>query len=120
MLQFQQQRIKRSLVHSQKVSADLLDAPGNSPAVLRSQDLERFEHHQRECSLQYVRLFLHPESTFRFPTGIVPRFPFGKQQEIFTPFCPKTRKAAGSGIPLVWKAEPASWKKEIPIGPGRM
>ena len=62
MLQLEQQGIKRALVDSQKVSADLLDAPGNSLAVLRPQDIECLEDHQRERSLQDVRLFLHGES----------------------------------------------------------
>ena len=59
MLQLQQQGIERALVDSQKVSADLLDAPGNPVAVLRPQDIECFEDHQRKRSLQDVWLFLH-------------------------------------------------------------
>jgi len=62
MLQLQQQGIKRALVHSQQVAADLLDATGDSPAVLRPQDIECLEDHERECSLQDVGLFLHRES----------------------------------------------------------
>src|SRR6202044_1966265 len=73
MLKLEQQGIKRALVDRQKVSADLLDAPGDSPAVLRPQDIEGLEDHQRERSLQDVRLFLHGESTFRFPTGTIAR-----------------------------------------------
>jgi hypothetical protein len=42
--------------------------------VLRSQDIECLEDHQRERTLQDVRLFLHGESTFRFPTGIMTYF----------------------------------------------
>ena len=74
MLQLQQQGIERALIHIQKVSADLLDAPGDSPAVLRSQDIECLENHQRKRSLQDVRLFFHSRFTFRFPTGIMTRF----------------------------------------------
>ena len=74
MLQPEQQGIERALIHGQKVSADLLDAPRDSPAVLRSQDIQCLQDHQRQRSLQDVRLFLHRESTFRFPTGIMARF----------------------------------------------
>ena len=74
MLQLEQQGIKRALVESQKVSADLLNPAGDSLAVLRSQDIECLEHHQRERTLQDVGLFLHGESTFRFPTGIMAWF----------------------------------------------
>ena len=59
MLKLEQQGIERALVESQKVSADLLDASGNALAMLRSQNIECFEDHQRERSLQNVRLFLH-------------------------------------------------------------
>jgi len=43
MLQPEQQGIERPLVDSQKVSADLLDAPHDFPAVLRPQDIQRLE-----------------------------------------------------------------------------
>src|ERR1700759_3478099 len=74
MLQLEQQGIERGLFDSQEISADLLDAPRDSPAVLRSQDIDCFEDHQRQRTLQDVGLFLHCESTFRFPTGIVTCF----------------------------------------------
>ena len=73
MLELEQQGIKRALVDSQKVSADLLDAPGDTPAVLRSQDIQCLEDHQCQRSLQDVGFFLHRRSTFRFPTGIMAR-----------------------------------------------
>jgi hypothetical protein len=59
MLKLQQQGIERALVESQKVSADLLNAPCNAVAVLRAQHIESFQHHERKRSLQNVRLFLH-------------------------------------------------------------
>ena len=59
MLQLEQQGIKRALIHIQKISADLLDASGDTLAVLRSQDIEGLEDHQRQRTLQDVRLFLH-------------------------------------------------------------
>src|ERR1700733_10785368 len=46
MLELEQQGIKCALVDSQKVSADLLDATGDSPAVLRPQDIECLKDHQ--------------------------------------------------------------------------
>src|ERR1700739_1386497 len=73
MLELEQQGIQRALVDGQEVSTDLLDGPRDSPAVLRSQDIECLEDHQRERTLQDVRLFLHYNSTFRFPTGIMAR-----------------------------------------------
>src|SRR5262249_39010670 len=39
LLELEQQGIERALVDSQKVSADLLNPSGNSPAMLRSQDI---------------------------------------------------------------------------------
>ena len=62
MLQLQQQGIERALIDIQKVSADLLDAPGDTVAVLRPQDIQCLEDHQGKRSLQDVRLFLHRES----------------------------------------------------------
>ena len=62
MLQLQQQGIKRALVDSQKVSADLLDAAGDAVAVLRSQHIQGLQDHQRKRSLQNVRLFFHRET----------------------------------------------------------
>jgi hypothetical protein len=62
MLQFEQQGIKRALVDSQKVCADLLDASCDPVAVLRPKDVQCLEDHQGERSLQDVRLFLHRES----------------------------------------------------------
>jgi hypothetical protein len=59
MLQLEQQGIKRALIESQNVSADLLDSAGNPVAVLRPKDVQCLEDHQRERSLQYVRFFLH-------------------------------------------------------------
>ena len=59
MLQLEQQGIERALVDGQKVSADLLNAAGDAVAVLRSQNIEGFEDHQRKRSLQNVGLFLH-------------------------------------------------------------
>ena len=62
MLQLQQQGVKRALVDSQNISADLLDAAGNPVAVLRPQGIQCFQDHQRKRSLQYVRLFFHRET----------------------------------------------------------
>ncbi len=59
MFELEQQGIQRALVESQKVSADLLDAPCDSVAVLRSQNIEGFEDHQRKRSLQNVGFLLH-------------------------------------------------------------
>src|SRR6202044_1388967 len=86
MLKLEQQGIKRALVDSQQVSADLLDASGDSPAVLRSQDIECLEDHQRERTLQDVRLFLHGGSTFRFPTGIMTCFLLESNRTFFGAF----------------------------------
>ena len=61
MLQLEQQGIERALIHSQKVAADLLDAPGDPVAVLRSKDVQRLQDHQRKRPLQHIRLFLHRE-----------------------------------------------------------
>src|SRR5580704_17016749 len=55
MLQLEQQGIERALIHSQKVAADLLDAPSDTVAVLRPKDVQCLEDHQRKRSLQYVR-----------------------------------------------------------------
>src|SRR6266478_7262066 len=93
MLELEQQGIQRALVDSQKVSADLLDAPGNSPAVLRSQDIECLEDHQRERTLQDVRLFLHGESTFRFPTGIMACFLLESNRRFLTFFRRQIQKS---------------------------
>ena len=62
MLQLQQQGIERALVHSQKVSADLLDPPGDTVAVLWPKHVQCLQDHQRKRSLQDVWLFLHRES----------------------------------------------------------
>src|SRR5579863_884871 len=76
ILQLQQQGIERALVHVQKISANLLDAPGDTPAVLRPQDIESLKHHQGERSLQDVRLFLHQRV-----------LPLGSQQEEWHASC---------------------------------
>jgi len=82
MLELEEQGIERSLIDGQQVSADLLNAPGDSPAVLRSKDIECLEDHEGERSLQDVGLFFHGELPLRFPTGIdSATTPFGKQQE---------------------------------------
>ena len=59
MLELEQQGIMCALVDSEQVSADLLEMPGDAPAVLRPQDIECLEDHQRKRSLQDVGLFLH-------------------------------------------------------------
>ena len=61
MLQLQQQRIERALIHIQQVSADLLDAPGDTVAVLRPKEVQCLEDHQGKRSLQDFRLFLHQQ-----------------------------------------------------------
>src|SRR6202044_1772084 len=92
MLKLEQQGIKRALVDSQKVSADLLDAPGNSPAMLCSQDIECLENHQGQRSLHDVRFFIHCEMTFRFPTGIIARFLLESYRKIKLSFDGKSQK----------------------------
>jgi hypothetical protein len=52
--------------------------------VLRSQDIECLEDHQRERTLQDVRLFIHGESTFRFPTVIMACFLLESNRRFWT------------------------------------
>jgi len=59
MLKLEQKGVERSLVDTQNISADLLDAAGNPVAVLRPQDIQCLQDHQRKRSLQYVRLLFH-------------------------------------------------------------
>src|SRR4029453_5500912 len=69
LLELQQYRIQTPLIHGKKISADLLDAPGDTIAMERSQHIERLEDHQRQGALPNVGLFLHC------------RHPLGFQQE---------------------------------------
>ena len=59
MLQLEQQGIERALVEGEKVAADLLDAAGDAVAMLRAQNIEGLEDHQRKRALQNVGLFFH-------------------------------------------------------------
>ena len=52
-------RIQTPLIDGKKISADLLDAPRDSVAMLRSQDIESLEDHQRQRALQDVRFLFH-------------------------------------------------------------
>jgi hypothetical protein len=47
---------------SKNISADLLDAAGDAVAVLRAQNIQCLQDHQRKRSLQYIRLFFHRET----------------------------------------------------------
>src|SRR5215472_9519910 len=58
LLEFQQDRIHGPLIDAEKISADLLDPPGNPVAVQGSENIQRLEHHERQCTLLNVR-FLH-------------------------------------------------------------
>ena len=82
MLKLEQQGIKRALVDSQNIAADLLDAAGNPVAMLRAQNIEGFEDHQRKRSLQNVGLFLHGGTKLWVSYRKDGMVPFGKQQEI--------------------------------------
>ncbi len=76
MLELQQHGIQSALIHGKQVSADLLDAPRDSIAVQRPQDIESLEDHKRQRSLEDVRLLFHNKARFIappfwFPTGNV-------------------------------------------------
>jgi len=51
LLQLQQHGIQSPLIHRQQISADLFDAPRDAVAVLRSQDIQSLEDHQRQRAL---------------------------------------------------------------------
>jgi molecular chaperone HtpG len=55
MLQFEKHWIKSALIDGKQIPADLLDAPGDSIAVQRSEHIERLEDHQGQRSLQHIR-----------------------------------------------------------------
>jgi hypothetical protein len=74
MLQLEQQGIERALVDSQKVSADLLDAPGDSPAVLRPRTSSVLRTISASVPCKTSGFSFMAKSTFRFPTGIMTRF----------------------------------------------
>ena len=48
MLQLEQKRIQRALVHGKKVAADLLNAARDAIAVERPEQIKSFEDHQGE------------------------------------------------------------------------
>ena len=56
--------------------------PGDAVAVLRAQNIEGFQDHQRKRSLQNVGLFLHEGTNLWVPYRKDGTAPFVKQQEI--------------------------------------
>ena len=58
LLEPQQDWIQCPLVDRQKISADLLDSPGNPVAMQRSENIQSFQNHERQRALSNVR-FLH-------------------------------------------------------------
>ena len=66
LLESQEQRVQRPLINRECIVADLFDAFGQSVAVLRSEDVEGFEYHQRERALLDFLLPAHVTS-FWFP-----------------------------------------------------
>src|ERR1700685_3910277 len=59
LLQLQQDRIERALIYGEKISADLLDTPGDAVSVQRTEHVESFQHHQRQRALEDVFLLFH-------------------------------------------------------------
>src|SRR4029077_20454463 len=54
LLELEQRRIQRAVVHQQQLTAGLLDAPGDAVPMLRPHRLERLENHQRQRALPDV------------------------------------------------------------------
>jgi hypothetical protein len=70
------------LIHGQQIPADLLDAPCDSIAVQRSQNVESLEDHQGQRALLDVGFLVH--NTFVLVSNRnYGTFPLGKQQESF-------------------------------------
>src|SRR5580658_250481 len=121
MLQLQKPRIECALVDCQDISADLLNAPGDAVAVLRPQDTEGLEDHQRQRSLQDVRLFLHGESNLLVSNRNNRMVPFGKQQEICAIFRRQSRRAVrklpGDCLFQTAEIEPPAWCRRKLVKP---
>jgi hypothetical protein len=67
------------LIHGQQISADLLNAPRDSIAVKRSEDVEGFENHQGQRALQNISFLFHSANMlFSNRNGFT--VPLGKQQ----------------------------------------
>src|SRR5678809_592310 len=51
LLELQQRRVERPLIHRELIAADLLDPAGDPVAVKGPQGLQRLEHHQAQVSV---------------------------------------------------------------------
>src|SRR5713226_803751 len=78
LLEFQQRRIQRAIIHGQQVAAGLLDAPSDAVSVQRAQGIQCFQHHQRQRSLPDV-FFLGHAFSYGFPIAMLAQTPMGKQ-----------------------------------------
>ncbi len=65
LLETQERRVQSSLVQRQGVAADLLDAAGDSPAMLRAEGIQGSKNHEGERAVEDVGFFLgHVEGPF--------------------------------------------------------
>src|SRR5205807_4888953 len=62
LLQLQQCRVERAVVHREELAARLLDAARDAVSVQRAEGFERFEDHQGEGALPDVGLVAHARS----------------------------------------------------------
>src|SRR5207249_3939134 len=55
LLELQQDGIQGPLVDGEKISADLLDAPGDPVAMQGAENIQSLKHHQRQRALSNIR-----------------------------------------------------------------
>jgi len=79
LLKPQRHGIQRPLIHGQRISANLLDAPRDSIPVQRSQHIKSLEDHQRQRPLQDIR-FLSHSTAILVSNRKDATLPLGKQQ----------------------------------------
>src|SRR5262245_38790608 len=69
LLESQQRGIQGALVQTERVAADLFDAPRDAPAVQRPHGIERFQDHQCQRAVENVDLVGRHEDAFAAAIG---------------------------------------------------
>jgi len=86
LFEFEEDWVESALIDGEEIAADLLDAAGEAVAVERAEDVESFEDHEGEGSLEDVGFFYGRVVVggghfgFQQEDGMTP---FGKQQGSF-------------------------------------
>ena len=78
LFQLEQYRIESALIDGEEIIACLFDALRDAVAVLWSEHLQRFQHHQGQRALPHISLFFHCRFGFPHEDSLAL---VGKQQE---------------------------------------